>query len=141
MHRDSCGQTLNRLLQEIFAVTQLVILGNPVCGKDRLAFSSGTAAANGSATLNLALAGTGASAINWTLTYPRVANPAMAALLTTTAMGIGDRTESFPAGNALALFATDVSPMGGAIVPAVAIQSCRPAILSNSAAVQPAPSP
>jgi hypothetical protein len=139
MYRDSCGQTLNRLVQGIFVVTLLVKLRNPLRGQDRLALSFGTAAANGSATMDLALTGNGPAAINWMLTYPRVANRAMAAGLTTAA--IGNSTESSPAGNAIALFATGGNLMGGAILPAVASVPCLPAILSSSAAVQPAPSP
>jgi hypothetical protein len=74
MYRDSCGQTLNRLVQGILVVTLmvtlLVLLGNPLCAEDTFPLSSGTAAANGSATWNQALAGSGPSAVTWTLTYP-----------------------------------------------------------------------
>jgi hypothetical protein len=71
MYMESCGQTLNRLVQGIFVVTLLVLSGNPICARDTLARSSGIAAANGSATLSQALTGSGASAVNcWTLTCP-----------------------------------------------------------------------
>jgi len=69
MYRDSCGQTLNRLVQVIFVVTLPVLLGKPLFGRDTLALLSKTAAANSSATLDLGFTGSRPSAINWTLTY------------------------------------------------------------------------
>jgi hypothetical protein len=70
MYRDSCGHTLNPLVQGTFAVTLLVLLRNPLCAQDTLALSTGTAAADGSSALNLALTGSRPSVIGSTSIYP-----------------------------------------------------------------------
>jgi hypothetical protein len=56
MYRDSCGHTLNHLVQVILVVTVIVLLRNPLCAKDTSALSLGIAAAMGSAILLPAVA-------------------------------------------------------------------------------------
>jgi hypothetical protein len=65
MYRESCGQTLNRLVRGIFVVELLVLLGNRLVAQATLAFSSGTGAKNGIATLDPALTGSRPLAVDW----------------------------------------------------------------------------
>ena len=69
---DVRGRVLGRLVQGLCTVTLVALCSNPLFAQGTLALSSGTAAANGNATLNLTLtspAGSEPAGIQWTLTY------------------------------------------------------------------------
>ena len=72
MITDVRGRVLSRLVQGLCAVILLALSVNPLIAQGTLALSSGGAAPNGSATLNLTLAspaGSEPAGIQWTLTY------------------------------------------------------------------------
>src|ERR1017187_9145543 len=69
---DTRGRVLGRLVQWLCTVTLVALWSNPLFAQGTLAVSSGTAAANGNATLNLTLTSPGGSepaGLQWTLTY------------------------------------------------------------------------
>jgi hypothetical protein len=118
MHKDSCGHTLNRLVQEIFVLSLLVLLGSPLVARDTLALSSGTSAANGGATSSVALTGGGPSAIKCTPTNP-LAHPALvSASPGPTGTAAGKMLSCFGSPGACICVASTVNA-GGAVLPTV----------------------
>jgi len=100
MYRDSCGQTPDLLVREIFGVTLLVLL------------RSGTGAMNGSATWNRALTSSEPASINRPL------------LLSATATGAGSCGAPSSTGNAGALFAMGGAMTAEAVLPVAASLPC-----------------
>src|ERR1035441_9363379 len=69
---DIFKRALSRAVQGTLIIAALVSAASPSFGQDTLALSSGTAAANGAATLNLSLTsptGSEPAGLQWTLTY------------------------------------------------------------------------
>ncbi|MBZ5586037.1 MAG: hypothetical protein LAQ30_28375, partial [Acidobacteriia bacterium] len=72
MHTQILERSLNRLAQALLAATLLLSPASPLFGQAALGLSSATAAADGSATLNLSLsspAGSEPAGVQWTLAY------------------------------------------------------------------------